>query len=132
MSLTVVSPSRKSSRIRIRVASAKSRRLSLYRKCHKTTRQMTSVGYCSRLKGVPVRSLNPCSQARQQKRQYPNSVRSGRSVVAVDAQCGHILGLSSFQRSECTRCTREKEGGVKTDRTCWGAPGREAELERSE
>jgi hypothetical protein len=35
-------------------------RLSLYRKRHKTTRQATSVGYCSRLKAVPVRSFRGC------------------------------------------------------------------------
>jgi DDE domain len=43
---------------RCRDISAKSRKLSLYRKRHKSTRQTTSVGYCSRSKAVPVRSLN--------------------------------------------------------------------------
>jgi hypothetical protein len=55
-----------------------------------------SVGYWRWLNSLPVRSLKPRLQLRQRKRRSPHAVRSGRSVVAVDAQCGQVIVTSSF------------------------------------
>ena len=38
------------------------------------------------------------------------------SAVAVDSQCGHVMGPSSFQRDACTCRAIENEGGVRVDR----------------
>src|SRR5512147_2763777 len=63
------SQSRTASCVKMRPRSAnistRSRRLSLYRRRQNTTRQTTSVGYCRRLKRVPLRSLKPPPQSRQ-------------------------------------------------------------------
>jgi len=40
---------------------------------------------------MPLRSLNSRWQARQRKRRYPSSVRSRRSTVVDDSQCGHRI-----------------------------------------
>jgi hypothetical protein len=73
------------------------------------------------IEGCPSPLVKPPLTVRQRKRRYPNSVRSERSVVAVDSQCEHVMGSSSFQRYKCTWCAIENEGGVRTDRTVGNA-----------
>jgi hypothetical protein len=57
-----------------------------------------SVGTWTRLSAVPVRSLKPRPQPWHRKRRSPCAVRSERSVVLVEQQCGHgILHLPSSE-----------------------------------
>src|SRR5262245_33530818 len=60
--------------------------------------------------------LNSRLQVRHRKRRYPNSVRSRRSRVAVDSQCGHHILLPSSMRLSI-RSSSQTQVGVVPDRT---------------